>query len=91
MRLGTLAGIEYWGYVGGEFGGGNWLVRRADESLEVVNYSDLRALLGVEWSRGDVVGRIEVGYVFERDLIFDGPTPSLEPDDTLLVRAGIIF
>ena len=82
-RVGTAWGVEWWGYVAGEFSGGNWLVHRPDDTAELVNYSDLRALFGLEASL--------VGYVFERSLFFDGPTPSLDPDDTLLVRAGVAF
>ena len=83
---------EDWVYVAGEFGGGAWAIRRAGAIDDFITYHDYRILLGVERKRiGGFSARIEVGYVFGRKLQYDGRTPDVEPDDTLLVRGGLTY
>ena len=85
--------IEWWWYVGGEFGGGSYAVRDAGGLGEnVVTLSDLRLLLGVERQvTGGINSRVEIGYVFDRNIEFQETLPTFEPDPTLLVRGGITY
>ncbi|MAT69838.1 MAG: hypothetical protein CMJ58_09975 [Planctomycetaceae bacterium] len=84
---------QQWWYVGGEFGGGAWSITHpSDGSLDFVNYRDLRALLGYERKIiGGLTRRFEVGYVFAREVEFDGPAPDTALDDTLFLRAGLAY
>ncbi len=85
--------IEWWWYVGGEFGGGSYAVRDAGGAgSNVVTLSDLRLLLGVERRvTNGTNSRIEVGYVFDRKIEFQESLPTFEADPTLLVRGGLSY
>jgi hypothetical protein len=80
-----------WAYIGGEFGGGSWAIERTNGLIDVVNYSDWRIFVGQEIKRGgDSIAWIELGYVFNRELSYDNSgTPDFEPDNTLMLRAGL--
>ena len=47
-RIATVDGTNYYLYLGGEFGGGTWAIRREDGRDDTVGYNDLRLLLGAE-------------------------------------------
>jgi hypothetical protein len=91
-RLATFGDAQWWGYLAGEFGGGRWAVERADGSADSVDYTDARAILGVEWlvPQGPA-GHVEVGYVFARRVNFTSDTPDYKPGATLMLRAGFSF
>ena len=84
--------VSDWIYLAGEFGGSTWAIRRANGANDVLNYRDLRLILG--WERksiGMMDYRFEVGYVFGRELEYASPTPKVEPSDTLMIRAGMTY
>ncbi|HEV7222854.1 MAG TPA: hypothetical protein VGN42_09145 [Pirellulales bacterium] len=92
QRLTTIRNTDVWGYVAGEYGGGKWTVARANGAGDVVEYNDLRALLGLEWfNLSGARGHFEVGYVFDRHIIYRSGTPTAKPSDTVLLRAGLTF
>ena len=81
-----------WLYVAGEFGGSTWAIRRASGANDVLNYRDLRLVLGVERKAiGTTDYRFEVGYVFGRELEYASNTARVEPSDTVMIRAGMTF
>jgi hypothetical protein len=84
---------EDWWSIGAEFGGGEWAVQRAVGFDDVVDISDYRITAGVERKSIDyLVGmRLEVGYVFGRQIEYRSGTPSFDPSDTVLVRAGFFY
>ena len=84
---------ERWVYLAGEFGGGVWAIQRPASGIQdVVTTRDYRFIAGCEHRiQGGLSRRIEVGYVFGRELEFRSGTPDYSPDDTLLVRAGLKF
>jgi hypothetical protein len=79
---------EVWAYFSGIFGGGAWAVDDGLGKNALIEYSDLRLVLGSEWTTaaGRVV-TLEIGYVFGRDLSVDG-TSYLAPEETLVVSLG---
>lgn len=89
---------QWWWYFAGEYGGGRWTIERdpagpamgADDDID---YNDLRAIFGLEWeTQTQIHGRIEVGYVFDREILYDsGLPPSYSLDDTVMLRAGVDF
>jgi hypothetical protein len=90
-RLITLGNTDVWGYLAGEYGGGRWTVRRADGTSDVVELNDLRALAGFEWFMlSGLKGNAEIGYVFDRHIIYRSGTQS-HPSDTVLFRGGLTY
>jgi hypothetical protein len=91
-RLATFGDAQWWGYLSGEFGGGRWVVEQADGSIVSVDYTDIRAILGLECLRTTgVKGHVEIGYAFARRVDFTSATPDYEPDSTLMLRVGLSY
>jgi hypothetical protein len=91
-RIMSAGDAQLWSYLAGEFGGGRWAVERADGSVDSVDYTDARAILGVEWvAPQGPSGHVEVGYVFARRVNFTSDTPDYKPGGTLMLRAGFSF
>jgi hypothetical protein len=82
----------YW-YLGGEYGGGSWTVRRALVANDRIDYNDIRVFGGLEWETQTFIrGHIEVGYAWDREILFlSGMPPNFTPDDTIMLRAGVDF
>lgn len=89
----TATGLfEDWAYLAGEFGGETWAVQRETDVSDMLTYVDWRIFVGVERRRpGGAAARAECGYVFNRRLQFDSPTPDATPDATFMIRAGLEF
>lgn len=91
-RLVTIGNTDVWGYLAGEYGGGRWTVRRADGASDVVELNDLRALAGFEWFMlSGVKGNAEIGYVFNRHIVYRSGAPWAHPSDTVLFRGGLTY
>lgn len=96
--LTTFGTSDVWWYIGGEYGGGNWEIRRASGKQESVDINDIRVVLGLEWGRNDLLrsgvhtGFVELGYVFDRELYYSSSTyNNIKMDDTFMIRGGINF
>ena len=92
----TVGTLDTWWYVGGYYGGGAWTVTRADTTEDSIDINDLRLVLGLEWGKNEQMrqgrrtGFIEIGYVFDRELLYSlSPADNLSLQDTIMVRAGI--
>lgn len=86
--------FEDWLSIAGEFGGGQWSIERADGRDDILVNRDYRVVLGLERKNlvGMLGGRLEVGYVFGRVYQYrETGDPDYKPDDTMLVRGGIIY
>jgi hypothetical protein len=92
FRLTTIGTTEWWWFVAGEYGGGAWTVERLGTN-DHIDYNDLRAIVGLEWTgQSGLRGSFEVGYVFEREILFtEAPPPEFEPNDTVMVRGSIVY
>ena len=90
---GGETGHENWIYAGGEFGGGVWSITRPSSGdLDLISYSDWRLYAGYERKViGGLTRRVEFGYVFNREVDYDSPTPDVSLDDTLFVRGGVTY
>ncbi|MEX0713859.1 MAG: hypothetical protein WD278_16085 [Pirellulales bacterium] len=92
QRLTTWGNADIWGYVAGEYGGGNWTIERVGGAPDEIDYNDLRLILGVEALRYQAMrGYFEIGYVFDREIIYRSGTPTVEPDDTVMLRFGLSY
>jgi hypothetical protein len=92
----TIGTRDFWWYLTGDYGGGNWTITRTDQTEDRVDINDLRAVMGVEWGVSDQLrmgrrtGFVEIGYVFSREVDYRShPLDNYEPDDGIMVRAGI--
>jgi len=84
--------VQDWLYFSAEFGGGAWAMVHIDGALDVVDLRDYRLILG--WERkviGGLDARLEVGYVFGREIQYKGPIADFEPTDTLLLRGALVY
>jgi hypothetical protein len=74
--------------VAGEFGGGSWYVERSSGPDDLLAYRDWRVTLGVERRIGDYIttARLEVGYVFNREVEYDNSPGDQNLDSTIIVR-----
>jgi hypothetical protein len=93
IYLNTIGQCEVWGYIAGEYGGGAWTIERTAGFTDRIDINDIRASVGLEFSgpRG-LNGFVEVGYVFEREVVYVvTPSDTFSPDDTYMLRAGIAF
>ena len=84
---------ERWLYVAAEYGNSAWAFQKTDGTADVLASRDYRLILGVERKIvGGCSHRLEIGYVFNRDIkIASVSGDDISMDDTLLVRAGITY
>lgn len=82
---------DRWFYLGGEFGGGAWAVRREDGTEDRLDITDWRVFMGLERRIiGGLSRRVELGYVFSRKLTYQ-EEEEVELEDTLMVRGGLTY
>jgi hypothetical protein len=99
-RFVNVGASQWWWYVAGEYGAGRWTIERdpahfmgatPDDDIDI---NDIRVIGGFEWeTQTQARGHIEAGYVFEREILYDGTRspPIFELDDTFMVRLGFDF
>jgi hypothetical protein len=64
----------------------------AADDPDVLILKDWRIMLGWEHLRGGGAGcRVEVGYVFSREIEFASTSTFFYPDDTVLARGVVTF
>ncbi|WP_231617746.1 hypothetical protein [Novipirellula aureliae] len=92
----TVGTQDVWGYIAGEYGGGSWTIKRESGMNDSVDINDWRIMMGLEWGQHDYIraGRrnsfIEIGYVFNRELVYRyNPNDDIDPDDAFMLRLGI--
>lgn len=92
----TLGTHDIWTYIAGEYGGGSWTIERAAGTEDEIDINDLRVMLGMEFGRNDQlrvgrrVGFAEIGYVFEREIVYRRfPPPQIDLDDAIMFRLGV--
>jgi hypothetical protein len=90
--LAAVGTTKWYGYGAGEYGGGSWTVARQTTN-DRIDYNDIRVIGGLEWeTQSQIRGHVELGYVFDREIIFvSGDPPNFKPDDTIMIRAGVDF
>jgi hypothetical protein len=90
--LAAIGNTKWYGYAAGEYGGDSWTVERQTRN-DQVDYNDIRVIGGVEWETQTLIrGNFEVGYVFDRDLVFRSGDPGrFDLNDTFMIRTGISF
>jgi hypothetical protein len=97
QRLVTYGNTHLWWYVGGEYGGDSWTVESQvlfPGVRDQVDYNDIRVYAGLEFKPAEgcpgLGGHIEVGYVFDRELVYRR-FGEFDFSDTIMVRGGIRY
>lgn len=92
-RVPNFNNFEAWVYAGGEYGGGSWAIDRSSGLEDQVDINDVRAFLGVEWmGPRRVTGFFDIGYVFERELVYrTDPLNDIPIQDSMMIRSGFAF
>jgi hypothetical protein len=87
-RWTTLGNTDLWYYITGEYGGGSWT---SDEAGQF-DYNDLRVAGGLEsiGMRG-FHAFFEVGFVWNRKIIYRDGDPAFPASDTVMLRAGAAY
>jgi hypothetical protein len=92
--MSAIGNTKWFWYVTGEYGGGSWTVERRTGTLaDRIDINDIRVSGGFEFETQTFVrGHVEIGYVFDREVVFESGDPAtFKPDDTFMVRGGIDF
>jgi hypothetical protein len=90
-RWTTIGNTDIWYYVTGEYGGGSWTIQRIAGN-DQFDYNDIRVALGLEsYGHRGLHGFFEVGYVFDRKIVYRSGTPEFDPSDTVMLRGGLSF
>jgi len=92
-RYTTIGTTDLWYYLAGEYGGGAWTIKRANGMNDAVDYNDIRVSLGLEAiALSGLRGTFEVGYVFDRQIIYRSVMPDrFDPSSTILLRASLSY
>jgi hypothetical protein len=84
---------ERWMYISLEYANQAWAFEQTDGDPDVLAYRDYRVILGLERKIvGGFSHKIEVGYVFNRDMkIASISGDDISMDNTLIARVGISY
>ena len=92
----TIGTRDVWWYVSGDYGGDNWTIKRDDGRSDQIDINDIRIMAGMEWGLSNLIrsGRrsafVEIGYVFDREVIYrHNPGDNFNADDGVMFRGGI--
>ena len=91
-RIITIGTTDWRFMVRGEYGGGEWTVKRI-AGLDEVNYNDIRIATGLEFDRsGGIHGSLEVGVAFAREILFRNfPPGTFYPTTTVFLGGAIAY
>ncbi len=90
-RWTTLGNTDIWVYLAGEYGGGSWTAQREMLS-DQFDYNDLRVFGGIEsFGLRGFHAFFEVGYVWDRKIIYRFGPPDFPASDTIMLRAGATY
>jgi hypothetical protein len=91
-RWTTLGNTEIWVYLTGEYGGGSWTGQRLGGLSDQFDYNDLRVSGGLEsFGLRGFHAFFEVGYVWDRKIIYRFGPPDYPASDTVMLRAGASY
>lgn len=97
--LTTIGNNDVWWYVGGEYGGGAWTIKQElIDTTTLMDINDMRVMIGLEFGAAGFTGMtkrtgfIEVGYVFDRQIVFvSHPQDNFSLSETFMLRGGLNF
>ena len=90
-RLSTVGTTEWWIYGRGEYGGDVWTTNTPARGVQLFDYNDIRAGLGLEFFRpAGLHGAFEVGVAFDREVYFRND-PRLHLDPCVYLRGLLTY
>lgn len=93
-RITTIGTTDWRLMLRGEYGGGEWTVRRAygvPGQIDQVNYNDIRVAGGLEFEQtAGVHGSLEVGVAFDREILYRSRAPEKYVPTTTVFLGGAI-
>ncbi|MBQ2791132.1 MAG: hypothetical protein IJE97_15960 [Thermoguttaceae bacterium] len=87
--LTKLNETDWWFYIGGEIGGGRWLIEDRGQTFNT-DYDDYRVGLGLTFDCDKLKGCVEVGGAFNRKLVSKQGV-WYEPKDAVYLKTGFLF
>ena len=87
--IAKLNETDWWFYIGGEIGGGRWLIEENGETFNT-DYNDYRVGLGLTFACDKMKGCVEVGGAFGRELVSKRGV-WYEPKDSVYLKTGFLF
>lgn len=91
-RWTTLGNTDIWVYLTGEYGGGSWTAQRMGGLSDQFDYDDLRVSGGLEsFGLRGFHAFFEVGYVWDRKIVYRFGPPDYPASDTIMLRAGATY
>jgi hypothetical protein len=99
-RLTTIGTTDWRLMLRGEYGGGNWTVKRTfgtptptDDIIDDVDYNDIRVAGGLEFDKtGGIHGMLEAGVAFNREILFRSGVPNnYFPTTTVFLGGAIAY
>ncbi len=91
-RCTTIGNHNVWAYIRGEYGGGDWTISRPGDQFD---YNDLRFAIGFDFlpeTQNGLRGYLEVGYCFDRQLVFRDISPNtFNMNSAVLLGGGLSF
>ncbi len=88
-HLTKLNETDWWFYIGGEIGGGRWLIEERGETFNT-DYDDYRVGLGLTFDCERLKGCVEIGGAFNRKLVSKQGV-WYEPKDAVYLKTGFLF
>jgi hypothetical protein len=89
-RLTTLGNTDLWFYGTGEYGGGSWTSDIGGSNQ--FDYNDIRVAAGIEsFGMRGFNAYFEVGYVWDREIVYRYNLSQYNPSDTIMLRAGLAY
>jgi hypothetical protein len=84
---------ERWVYIAMDFLNSAWAIEQVDGTPDVLFARDYRLILGAERKVcGGISHRVEIGYVFNRDIKLDSNGPDdISIDPTFMMRVGVSY
>jgi len=94
--MGNWGGAATWSYVSGEYHVEAYevMVDRTHGAASIrdrIELEDWRLMIGMKQEAGQYSSFVEGGWIFGRNVRFQGPTPGFDISSGLIIRAGVTF
>ncbi|HEY0983876.1 MULTISPECIES: hypothetical protein [unclassified Schlesneria] len=90
--LGNWARADFWVYGQYEYTAESWQTVLSDPTLsERAQFIDQRLTAGIRWDHQRYSFNAEVGYVFDRQTKFNGPSPNFTLADSAIISLGVRY
>ncbi len=89
--MGRFHSFDVWAYASGEYQIEAYQIDTDAGVVERGQWQDYQLLFGFDANLGRFSGFIQGGWIFDRHVMFNGPTPGFGLGDSLMLRTGLLF